>query len=193
MSCSTLLNAQVTDAAHRFQGLSILYDNSDVVFEGEFHQKRPSFITPERKIFTVYEFTVDRMIKGTTPHDGIVLIEVDGGFVKDPDYPADTEIYLDNEVVPHGNGFVSDQKKLIFCTGPNDHNYLRLLENIGISSVSNLEYGRAYYAFKPYVTLTDLYNDLSIISGISLRLANPGQNTDLPAQNSANKQTSTSD
>lgn len=174
--CSTIYRAQRIDPAYRFQGLSILYDNSDVVFEGEFSKMQPPFITPDRKIFTVYEFTVDRMIKGTMPTNGIITIEVDGGYIADPDASADEPYLLDNEASPHGNGFVFSQKKLIFCTGPNDNGFLRLLENFGISNASSIEYGRAYYEFKPYVTLPDLYTDLSIISGMFLRTANPNSN-----------------
>jgi hypothetical protein len=159
---SLISNAQVNS---KIDELQTSYNESETVFEGYSLNKKTSFLTPNKTIFTLLSFKVTKIIKGVMPSDSIIKIEIDGGSITDPE----TGMIMDNSYSAHGNGFIASSNAIYYLNQKNERNNNRLKRMIDISNSNKIVFNDIEsYNTQPYTKLIDLYSDLSKLSGKQL-------------------------
>jgi hypothetical protein len=153
---SLISNAQVNS---KIDELQTSYNESETVFEGYSLNKKTSFLTPNKTIFTLLSFKVTKIIKGVMPSDSIIKIEIDGGSITDPE----TGMIMDNSYSAHGNGFIASSNAIYYLNQKNERNNNRLKRMIDISNSNKI----VFNDIESY-NLIDLYSDLSKLSGKQL-------------------------
>lgn len=157
------VKSQVSD---RYTEMKTHFDNSEVVFEGYFIKSNPSFLTSKKEVFTLNDFKVVKLIKGKMSSDSIIKIEVEGGSY------IDTETGMGVESRnSHGNGFIPSLKAIYYLYPSNERGNNKLKRMIDISNPNKIVYNDIeVFNSQLYIKLSELYADMSIISGQKLEV-----------------------
>ncbi|MFO0478214.1 MAG: matrixin family metalloprotease, partial [Bacteroidota bacterium] len=160
--------AQQPTQAQKNESIKTDFNEAEIVFEGYFLKKNPSILMPDKFIYTMHDFKVTTMIKGTIPQDSIIQIELEEGSAWDPETGIGVESFNS-----HGNGFIPSSKAVYFLHTKNERKHYRLKKMIDISNQDKIVYNdiSSYdYNKQPYKKLADLYTALSKLSGKKLRV-----------------------
>lgn len=161
-----LLMQMKSQTVNRFDELKSRFEESEIVFEGHFVKKNPSFLTKRKEVFTMFDFKVTKMIKGTMPKDSIIKIETDGGSVIDPETGLTQEGFNS-----HGNGLIPSSNAIIFLYPKNERGNNRVREMIDVSNPEKIRYNDIEgYNPQPYNKKDELYNDINKIAGSALKV-----------------------
>lgn len=181
ISLLLVIMLQVKSQSDRYSEMQKHFDESEAVFEGYFLKMNPSFLTPKKEVFTLYDFKVTKMIKGSIPMDSIIKIEFDGGSYVDPETGMGVESHNS-----HGNGLLASSKAIYYLYPKNNRGNNKLKRMIDISNPDKIVYNDIPgYEPQPYTKLEDLYADLSKVSGKNL----PVEKKSLVKENERNEST----
>ncbi len=153
-----------SQVSNRYSEMQTHFDNSEIVFEGYFIKSNPSFLTSKKEVFTLNNFKVLKLIKGKMSADSIIQIEVEGGSYID----SETGMSVESRN-SHGNGFIPSTKAIYYLYPSNERGNNKLKRMIDISNPDKIVYNDIEpYNPQPYKKLSDLYSDMSKISGQNL-------------------------
>ncbi|GIV26888.1 MAG: hypothetical protein KatS3mg027_0702 [Bacteroidia bacterium] len=160
-SVITQTQAQSDEQSERYKRLKGGFDQSEMVFEGSYLKSYPSEMTKDRRfIYTLHDYKITKLFKGTMPPDSIVKIETDNGSVYDP------ETGLIMETFSAHSGNVTNHSKIVCFLWPkNERGHYRIMTVVDISNPKKLEFNINPWEKPPYLTLEEFYADLHKISG----------------------------
>lgn len=156
-----LIMQMKSQTSNRFDEMKTHFNESEIVFEGYFKKKNPSFLTSKKEIFTLLDFKVTKLIKGRMSSDSIIKIEIEGGAVVDPE----TGLGLESSN-SHGYGFIQTSKGLYYLYPKNERGYNKLKRMIDIANPDKIRYNDIEPNNpQPYTKLSELYADISQVTG----------------------------
>lgn len=154
---SISLQAQTID---RFKYLQNCYDKSEIVCEGYFSKRHPSTMI-NGYIFTVVDFKVTKLYKGTVGPDSIVKIEFQGGSA----YDSISGMWIES-YPSHGYGLLNTSKAFYFISPKNTRGNNRIGVMVDIANPEKLMFNSFNpWDPQPYTKLDEFYSDLSKIIG----------------------------
>ncbi|GIV26889.1 MAG: hypothetical protein KatS3mg027_0703 [Bacteroidia bacterium] len=159
---SVITQTQVQSQSNGYSYLKSHFNGSEIVFEGSYLKSYPSEMTKDRRfIYTLHDYKITKLFKGTMPPDSIVKIETDNGSV------YDTETGLIMETFTAHSGNVKNYTKIICFLWPkNERGHYRIMTVIDISNPKKLIFDDVNpWEPSPYLTLEEFYTDLHKISG----------------------------
>lgn len=156
-----LLMQMKSQTSNRFDEMKTHFNESETVFEGYFLKRNQAFLTPKKQVFTLNDFKVTKMIKGSMPSDSIIKIETEEGEALDPE----TGIIHGGRNA-HGNGMIPSAKAIYYLYPKNERGNNKLKRMIDITNPEKIIYSDIEpYNPQPYTKLTDFYADLTKITG----------------------------
>ncbi len=158
---SVITQTQVQSQSNGYSYLKSHFNGSEIVFEGSYLKSYPSEMTKDRRfIYTLHDYKITKLFKGTMPPDSIVKIETDNGSVYDP------ETGLIMETFSAHSGNVTNHSKIVCFLWPkNERGHYRIMTVVDISNPKKLEFNINPWEKPPYLTLEEFYTDLHKISG----------------------------